>query len=79
MPVQQITATIDGINTGLMALGAGSLILTLAAGSLCLYFAWFDTHIGALIKRVLLCCIAGSAGLGGTGLLGHWIASMFGL
>jgi hypothetical protein len=79
MPIDGIKSAIDGITTGLVALGLGTLILTLAAGGLCMYFAWFDTHLGGLIKRIMLCAIAGSAMLGGSGLLGRWLGGLFGL
>lgn len=79
MPVQAITGALTGISTGLLGIGVGLLVLTLAAGGICMYFSWMDTHVGGLIKRILVSSLMGSTLLGSSGALGLWLGGLFGL
>jgi len=79
MPTASIVSAINGISAGLLILGGGILVLTLAAAGLCLMFAWMDTHIGGFIKRVFLSVLTGSTLLGGSGALGLWLSGLFGM
>ena len=54
MPTAAIVSALNGISTGLLVVGGGVLVLTLAAAGLCLMFAWMDTHIGGFITGLVL-------------------------
>lgn len=79
MPTAAITGAITGISTGLLAIGLSLLVLTLAAGGICMYFSWMDTHMGGLIKKILISSLLGSTLLGSSGALGIWLGGLFGL
>lgn len=75
MPVNDIVSLFSGISTGILAIGAGALVLTLSAAGLCTMFGWLDMHIGGFVKRVFVAVILGGAMMGGAGALGVWFAS----
>jgi hypothetical protein len=79
MPVDPVIAAFNGISLGLLTVGVALLVFTLAAAGICMYFAWFDTHIGGFIKRILIASLGGSTLLGGSGALGVWLGGLFGL
>jgi hypothetical protein len=74
-----VGTTFKDISTGLLGIGVGLNVLTLAAGGIAMYFSWFDTHVGGLIKKVLLSLLAGNTMLGLSGALGLWLGGKFGL
>ena len=79
MPVTPIVDAFNGISVGLLAIGVALLVFTLAAAGICMFFSWFDTHIGSFIKRILIASLGGSALLGGSGALGVWLGGLFGM
>jgi hypothetical protein len=79
MPTATIVAVLNGVSTGLLAIGGAVVVLTLALAGLTMMFAWMDTHIGGFVKRVFLSVIGGGAMMAGSGALGLWLAGQFGL
>lgn len=75
MPTTDILAIFTGVTTGLEIIGAALMTLSLVAAGLCLMFAWMDTHIGGLVKKVFLSVLAGGALIGGSGAMGQWFVS----
>jgi hypothetical protein len=61
------------------AIGVALQVFTLAAAGICMYFWWFDTHIGSFVKRILIASLGGSALLGGSGALGVRLGGLFGM
>lgn len=75
MPTGDIVAIFQAISTGLLAIGASAVALTLSIAGLCTMFSWLDMHIGAFIKRVFVSVLLGGSMMGGGGALGVWLAS----
>jgi hypothetical protein len=79
MPVQQLAAALMSISTGLLALGGGMTVLTLAGGGIAMYTSWLDVHVAGFVKKLFMSVLGGSALLGMSGVLGIWLASQFGM
>jgi hypothetical protein len=79
MDLTALAGTFKDISTGLLALGVALDILTLALGGLCMYFSWLDLHAGSLAKKVFVAVLLGNTMLGGSGAMGVWLGSKFGL
>jgi hypothetical protein len=79
MDLSNIGTAFKDIATGLLGVGVGLLVLTLAAGGIAMFFSWMDSHVGSIIKRVLTSALLGSTFLGGAGALGLWLGGKFGL
>lgn len=79
MPTATIVAILNGISTGLLAIGGAAVVLTLAIAGLCTMFAWMDQHIGGFVKRVFTSVLLGGSIMGGAGALGVWMSQQFGL
>lgn len=75
MPTGDIVAIFQGISTGLLAIGAAAVALTLSAAGLCTMFGWLDMHIGSFVKRVFVSVLLGGSMMGGGGALGVWLAA----
>lgn len=74
MPTADIVAVFNAISTGLLAIGAAAVALTLSAAGLCTMFSWLDMHIGGFVKRVFVSVLLGGSMMGGGGALGVWLA-----
>ena len=79
MPTATIISILQGISTGLLAIGGSAIVLTLGVAGLCTMFAWMDQHIGGFVKRVFTSVLLGGSIMGGAGALGVWMASQFGM
>ncbi len=79
MPTATIISILSGISTGLLAIGGSAVVLTLAIAGLCVMFSWMDQHIGGFVKRVFTSVLLGGSIMGGSGALGLWMASQFGM
>ena len=79
MPTATIISILQGISTGLLAIGGSAIVLTLGVAGLCTMFAWMDQHIGGFVKRVFTSVLLGGSIMGGSGAMGLWMASQFGL
>jgi hypothetical protein len=79
MDLSTVGTVFKDIATGLLGIGVGLTVLTLAMGGIAMYFSWMDTHIGGLIKKILISSLGGGAMLGMSGALGLWLGGKFGL
>ena len=79
MPTTIIVSVLQGISTGLLAIGASAVVVTLGLAGLCTMFAWLDMHIGGFVKKVFSSVMLGGSMMAGSGGFGHWLASQFGL
>ncbi len=79
MPTATIISILQGISTGLLAIGGSAIVLTLGIAGLCTMFAWMDQHIGGFVKRVFTSVLLGGSIMGGSGALGLWMSSQFGM
>jgi hypothetical protein len=76
-PVQPLLDAFNGVTTGMEIVAVGMLVFILAAAGVCMYFSWFDLHVGGFIKRILIAALGGSLLVGGAGALGSWLAGLF--
>ena len=63
MDLTTVGTVFKDIATGLLGIGVGLTVLTLAMGGIAMYFSWMDTHIGGLIKKILMSSLGGGAPL----------------
>jgi hypothetical protein len=79
MPTTQVVSVFDGITTGILAIGGGAVVLTLALAGLCTMFAWLDMHIGGFIKKVFSSVLLGGSMMAGAGGFGKWLVAQLGM
>jgi hypothetical protein len=79
MDLTQLATALKSIATGLLGLGGGMTVLTLAAGGVAMYTTWMDVHVAGFIKKLMVSVLGGSVLLGLSGALGLWLAAQFGM